>query len=159
MIGSEIGLNPLQIGTCLSVASAIEAPLFIPAGWAYDRFGRKPVVVPGTATVAAAWAVLATVSTQRGMWIAAAVRCTLLPFVFGAYRLLVLRQLLLAQRSVAMLIRNVIFHDCCEASYRLRLFSWLSTSLHCAHCFAAAWCRKWVAVRRRHPDMSRLCSY
>ena len=73
MIGVEIGLTPLQIGTCLSAASAIEAPLFIPAGWAYDRFGRKPVIIPGTIAVAAAWAALATVSTQRGMWFAAAV--------------------------------------------------------------------------------------
>ena len=43
----------------LSVASAIEAPLFIPAGWAYDHFGRKPVIIPGTVIVAAAWAALA----------------------------------------------------------------------------------------------------
>jgi MFS family permease len=73
MIGAEIGMTPLQIGTCLSAASAIEAPLFIPAGWAYDRFGRKPVIIPGTAIVAAAWAALSAVSTQRGMWFAASV--------------------------------------------------------------------------------------
>lgn len=74
LIGAEIRLTPLQIGACLSVASAIEAPLFIPAGWAYDHFGRKPVIIPGTAIVAAAWAALATISTQRGMWFATAVR-------------------------------------------------------------------------------------
>ena len=73
MIGVEIGLTPLQIGACLSVASAIEAPLFIPAGWAYDRFGRKPVIIPGTVAVAAAWAALAMVRTQRSMLFAASV--------------------------------------------------------------------------------------
>jgi MFS family permease len=73
MVGAEIGLTPLQIGTCLSVASAVEAPLFIPAGWAYDHFGRKPVIIPGTAIVAAAWAAFSAVSTQRGMWFAAVV--------------------------------------------------------------------------------------
>ena len=55
MIGAEIGLSTLQIGACMSVSSAIEAPLFIPVGWAYDRFGRKPVIIPGIAVVSAAW--------------------------------------------------------------------------------------------------------
>ena len=71
LVGQEIGLSATQIGACLSAAMAIEAPMFIPAGWAYDRFGRKPVVVPGAAIIAMAWAALTQAETRGGLLFAA----------------------------------------------------------------------------------------
>jgi MFS family permease len=72
LLGSEIGMSRAEIGACLSVAMAIETPMFIPVGWAYDRFGRKPVVVPAALVIAAAWTMLARVGSSAGMWSAAA---------------------------------------------------------------------------------------
>ncbi|HYU16599.1 MAG TPA: MFS transporter [Candidatus Acidoferrum sp.] len=54
----EIGLNPAGIGVVFSVTLAMEFVVLFPAGALADRIGRKPVMVPALAALAASMAVL-----------------------------------------------------------------------------------------------------
>jgi MFS family permease len=50
---TDFGMSATQIGLLLSLMTTITFALVLPAGWASDRFGRKPVMVPGMLVMAA----------------------------------------------------------------------------------------------------------
>ena len=50
--GSQLGLDPAQIGLVIGISSGIDMLLFYPAGAVMDRFGRKWVAVPSLAVLA-----------------------------------------------------------------------------------------------------------
>ena len=45
LVGQELGLSLPQIGRVVTAGSALDVALFLPAGWAYDKLGRKQVAV------------------------------------------------------------------------------------------------------------------
>jgi MFS family permease len=50
----EVGLSPSTIGQVMSIASFIGLIAAYPNGWAVDRFGRKPTLIPGLLMLAGA---------------------------------------------------------------------------------------------------------
>ena len=60
------------VGATIALGASIEAPMFLPAGYGYDRLGRKAVAVPSLGLLAFGWSILSKVSSRRGMVVAAA---------------------------------------------------------------------------------------
>lgn len=53
LIGArQLGLNPAEIGTVMTVSAVVDMSMFFPAGFLMDRFGRKFASVPSFAIMA-----------------------------------------------------------------------------------------------------------
>eukprot|EP01052_Picozoa_sp_SAG31_P020241 SAG31_NODE_1513_length_8045_cov_5.748804_5_plen_408_part_00 len=55
LLGKELGLDVGQISAIFATANSVEAPFFLPAGLAYDRFGMRQVAIVTSAATAACW--------------------------------------------------------------------------------------------------------
>jgi MFS family permease len=68
-----LSLDVASIGVILTISTAIDMMLFIPAGWVMDRFGRKVASVPSFALMAVGVALIPLASNFLGLLIAACV--------------------------------------------------------------------------------------
>ena len=68
-----VGLDVAAVGTIVSISSAIDMSLFIPAGLVMDRFGRKFASVPSFVVMALGMAVLPLATDYVGLLAATAV--------------------------------------------------------------------------------------
>lgn len=68
-----LNLNVASIGTIVTVSTAIDMVLFIPAGWVMDRFGRKVASVPSFAIMAVGVALIPLAANFLGLLLAACV--------------------------------------------------------------------------------------
>jgi MFS family permease len=68
-----LNLNVASIGVILTVSTAIDMLLFMPAGWVMDRFGRKVASVPSFAVMAVGVALIPVATNFLGLLIAACV--------------------------------------------------------------------------------------
>jgi predicted MFS family arabinose efflux permease len=62
------GLTPAALGAALAVMAATSIATLAAAGPLADRHGRRPLLVAGAASFAAAFALLAAVETQAALW-------------------------------------------------------------------------------------------
>lgn len=68
-----LNLDVAEIGIILTVSTAIDMLLFMPAGWVMDRFGRKVASVPSFAIMAVGVALIPVAANFLGLLIAACV--------------------------------------------------------------------------------------
>ncbi|MGI8856469.1 MAG: MFS transporter [Thermomicrobiales bacterium] len=68
-----LNLDVASIGTIVTISTAIDMLMFIPAGWVMDRFGRKVASVPSFAIMAAGVALIPLASNFLGLFIATSV--------------------------------------------------------------------------------------
>jgi MFS family permease len=68
-----LNLDVASLGTILTVSTAIDMLMFIPAGWVMDRFGRKVASVPSFAIMAVGVALIPLAADFHGLFIAASV--------------------------------------------------------------------------------------
>lgn len=68
-----LNLDVASIGVILTVSTAIDMMLFMPAGWVMDRFGRKVASVPSFAIMAVGVALIPVAANFLGLLIAACV--------------------------------------------------------------------------------------
>jgi MFS family permease len=60
----EVGLSASEVGNIMSLAGFIGLILTYPNGWAVDRFGRKPTLIPGLLLLALSAVVLANLDSR-----------------------------------------------------------------------------------------------
>ena len=70
---NAIGLNVAQIGTIVSISSAVDMSLFLPAGYLMDKLGRKYASVPSFLVMAAGMALIPLSTTYGGLLLATCV--------------------------------------------------------------------------------------
>ena len=70
---SVLGLDVAAVGTIVSISSAIDMSLFIPAGLVMDRFGRKFASVPSFVVMGLGMAVLPLATDYLGLLAATAI--------------------------------------------------------------------------------------
>jgi MFS family permease len=66
---NEVGLSSAQIGEMLTIAGIVGLIITYPNGWAVDRFGRKPTLIPGLGFLALAAIVLANLTSIDQIYI------------------------------------------------------------------------------------------
>ena len=72
LAGVELGMSQLAIGSSIALGTTLEAPMFLVAGWGYDRYGRKLVAVPSLSAMALSWVILGRLRSPSGLTIASA---------------------------------------------------------------------------------------
>jgi MFS family permease len=70
---NAIGLNVAQIGTIVSISSAVDMSLFLPAGYLMDKLGRKYASVPSFLVMAAGMAMIPLSTGYGGLLLATCV--------------------------------------------------------------------------------------
>lgn len=66
----ELGLNPAEVGTIMTVSAVIDMSMFFPAGVLMDRFGRKFASVPSFAVMAVGIGMVPFAGTFGGLLLA-----------------------------------------------------------------------------------------
>jgi MFS family permease len=69
----ELGLDVAQIGSIVSIASAVDMSLFIPAGYLMDKLGRKYASVPSFLVMAVGMALVPFATNYTGLLVATCV--------------------------------------------------------------------------------------
>lgn len=66
---NEVGMSAAEVGQVLSIAGFIGLFMAYPAGWAIDRIGRKPMMIPGLCLLAGAAFVLANLDSTQQVYV------------------------------------------------------------------------------------------
>jgi MFS family permease len=66
---TEVGLSSAKVGEIMSLAGFVGLLITYPNGWAVDRFGRKPTLIPGLLLLAVSAVILANMTSLRDVYI------------------------------------------------------------------------------------------
>jgi MFS family permease len=66
---NEVGMSAAEVGQVLSIAGFIGLLMAYPSGWAIDKIGRKPMMIPGMLILAGAAFVLANLETTEQVYV------------------------------------------------------------------------------------------
>src|SRR5205823_521430 len=65
----EVGLSAAKVGELISISGLVGLVIAYPNGWAVDRWGRKPTLIPGLVLLAAAAIFLARLETLTQIYV------------------------------------------------------------------------------------------